>query len=77
MKESEGLEAIVVIKINRQGKIVKKMFEKKSGNVLFDQSVTEAIEKANPLPPLPPDYTQPYHEIGIRFRWSGTRKEVG
>ena len=77
LKESQVLEAIVIIKIDRQGNIVKKMFEKHSGNPLFDQSVSEAIEKANPLPPLPPDYTQPYHEIGVRFRWSGTGKEVG
>ncbi len=77
LKRKQVLEAIVVIKIDRQGKIVKKTFEKHSGNPLFDQSVSEAIDKASPLPPLPPDYTQPYHEIGIRFRWAGTRKEVG
>lgn len=77
IKGAKSLEAIVVIKIARDGHIVEKQFEKKSGNGLFDQSVEEALNKSDPLPPLPPGYTQPYHEIGIRFRWTKEGKEIG
>ena len=69
LKEANQLEAIVVLKINRQGKIISKYFEKSSGNIIFDRSVKEAIEKSVPLPPLPKDYTKNFHEIGVRFRW--------
>jgi len=77
IKETKRLEAIIVIKIARDGHIIKKQFERKSGYMLFDQSVEEAIKKSDPLPPLPQGYTQPYHEIGIRFRWSKEGKEIG
>ncbi|MDL1955567.1 MAG: TonB C-terminal domain-containing protein [Candidatus Desulfofervidus auxilii] len=69
LKEANQLEAIVVLKINRQGKIISKYFEKSSGNIIFDRSVKEAIEKSVPLPALPKDYTKNFHEIGVRFRW--------
>ncbi len=76
LKEPKELEAVVVIKVKKDGHIVEKDFEKRSGNKLFDQSVMEALDKANPLPPLPPDYIQPYHQIGIRFRWTKGGQEI-
>ncbi|MCD6319146.1 MAG: TonB C-terminal domain-containing protein [Candidatus Desulfofervidaceae bacterium] len=77
IKKAERLEAIVVIKIARDGHIIEKQFEEKSGYVLFDQSIEEALKKSDPLPPLPQGYIQPYHEIGIRFRWTREGKEIG
>lgn len=65
----EGTEAIVVIKIAKNGAIIDKFFEKKSGISLFDESVMEAISHSAPLPPLPEGYTPSYHELGIRFKW--------
>ncbi len=64
----EDLEAILIIKVRRDGTIMDVRFEKKSGNELFDTSCWKAIQKANPLPPFPKTYSPPYEEIGIRFR---------
>ena len=42
------LETIIVLIIERGGKIQKSRFEKKSGNALYDQSAIRAIKKQNP-----------------------------
>jgi len=63
-----NLEAIIIIRVRRDGQIVSMKFEKKSGNRLFDESAWKAVQKANPLPPFPEVYSPPYEEIGIRFR---------
>lgn len=70
----DDLEAIVIIKIRRDGTIMDMRFEKKSGNDIFDTSVLRAIQKANPLPPFPKTYSPPYEEIGIRFRPKDLKK---
>ncbi|ROR01488.1 cell envelope integrity protein TolA [Desulfosoma caldarium] len=64
----QGLEAVVIIVVRRDGKIEKMQFEKKSGNQLFDDSVLRAIQKADPLPKFPDIYSPPRDEIGVRFR---------
>lgn len=64
----DDLEAILIIKVRRDGTIIDVRFEKKSGNEIFDSSVWKAVQKANPLPPFPKSYSPPYEEIGIRFR---------
>ena len=66
-QQSEA-EAIVVITVRADGEIIAAQFEKRSGNLHFDQSVMWAVERSNPLPPLPPGLAGPSHEIGIRFR---------
>lgn len=58
----EGLEAIIAIKIDREGKIISQEIEKSSGNSLFDRSAIKAISKSSPLPPPPVEM-----EIGVRF----------
>ena len=57
-----GLEAIISIKINSDGKVVSREIEKSSGNTFFDRSASKAISKASPLPPPPVEM-----EIGVRF----------
>lgn len=60
--ESAGLEMIISIKIDKDGKIISQEIERSSGNMLFDRSAMKAISKASPLPaPLIPI------EIGVRF----------
>ena len=61
------LETIIVLIIERGGKIKKFWFEKKSGNALYDQSAMRAIKKAEPLPPIPQELSEDILEIGIRF----------
>jgi len=60
--ESKGLEVIISIKIDRNGRIVSQEIEKSSGNELFDRSAIKALSKASPLPPPPVEM-----EIGVRF----------
>jgi outer membrane biosynthesis protein TonB len=58
----KSLEAIVAVRIMRDGTIEMQAIEKKSGNRLFDRCVLEAISLASPV--SPPPYEM---EIGIRF----------
>jgi len=63
----KNLEAIIAIRIRKDGEIVKAWVEKSSGNTYFDQSALRAVSKANPLPPVPEGYSEEYFELGIRF----------
>ena len=45
------LEAVIVIVVEKGGKVQKSWFEKKSGNSLYDQMAMRAIKKAEPFPP--------------------------
>lgn len=63
-----GKEAIVIVKIDRSGKIVDLFFEKKSGDSLFDSSVYRAVKFSSPFAPLPEVWKHDYMELGIRFR---------
>jgi TonB family protein len=58
----KDLEAVISIKILRDGTTLIKRVEKSSGNNLFDRSAVRALTKANPLPPPPHEV-----EIGVRF----------
>lgn len=59
---SSGLEVIINMKIEKDGRIVSHEIEKPSGNALFDRSAMNAVSKASPLPPPPFEM-----EIGVRF----------
>ena len=65
------LEAIAVIVIKRDGTVVEISFEKKSGNIYFDQYVEKTIQAALPLPPFPSDLKEDELDIGLKFRPSG------
>ncbi|MEW6003278.1 MAG: energy transducer TonB [Nitrospirota bacterium] len=58
----KNLEAIVSIRIMKDGRVSVQKMEKSSGNPLFDKSAVRALTKANPLPPPPYEM-----EIGVRF----------
>lgn len=58
----KDLEAIVSVKIGRDGTLTVEGFEKKSGNRFYDRYVMETIQKASPV--ARPQYEM---EIGIRF----------
>lgn len=64
----KGMEAILVLSIRRDGKILDIRFQKRSGNALFDESAEKAVRKADPLPPFPAIYSPSQEEIGVRFR---------
>jgi colicin import membrane protein len=63
----QEIEAVVLVKIRRDGTVLGINFIKRSGNKLFDESVLKAIEKSSPLRPLPKEYKENYEEIKIKF----------
>jgi colicin import membrane protein len=63
----KNLEAIIGIRIAPNGQIEDIQFEKKSGNPAFDESALRAIQKSNPLPPLPPGLEGERFDVGVRF----------
>ena len=58
----KNLEAIIAVKIAKDGSVTVQKIEKGSGNTLFDRSALRAISKASPV--SPPPYEM---EIGMRF----------
>ena len=60
-------EAIVAVKIRKDGTVLNINFIKPSRNSVFDKSVLTAIEQAKPLPPLPEEYEKNYEDIEIKF----------
>jgi colicin import membrane protein len=56
------LEAIIAVKVAKDGTLTVQGIEKSSGNVLFDRSALRALAKASPV--QPPPYEM---EIGMRF----------
>jgi TolA protein len=58
----KDLEAIISIRILKDGTTIVQKIEKSSGNTLFDRSAIKALAKASPLPPPPSEM-----EIGVRF----------
>jgi TolA protein len=58
----KNLEAVIAVKIAKDGSLTIQGVEKKSGNTLFDRSALRAIAKASPV--APPPYEM---EIGMRF----------
>ena len=67
LKEMVDLETIIVVIIERDGKIQRSWFEKRSGDTHYDQAAMRAILKSDPLPPIPRELNEMNLEIGIRF----------
>ena len=61
------LEAVVVVRVRRDGTVFDIQFEQKSGDSYFDDSVLKAVLKSKPFPPFPDIYSPKEEEIVIRF----------
>lgn len=70
-KWDDSLESIFIVKVNRNGVIAKKSFEKRSGNSFFDQFVEKTIQEAAPMPHFPADIKESSLELGFVFHPSG------
>jgi TonB family protein len=66
-KEMVDLETIIVVIIERDGRIQQWWFEKKSGHAFYDQSTVRALKKAEPFPPIPKELNKNTIEFGFRF----------
>jgi len=67
LSSGKNPEASVVLMVKSDGTILKSRFEKRSADVLFDESVMKAIERSNPLPPFPEGYRKTHEEFYINF----------
>lgn len=67
LSSAKNPEATVVIMVKSDGTILKSQLEKRSSDVLFDESVMKAIERSNPLPPFPEGYRKTHEEFYINF----------
>ncbi|MEJ2270414.1 MAG: energy transducer TonB [Desulfobulbaceae bacterium] len=63
-----SLEAVLIIKIRRDGTVTDTFFERKSDNIYFNQFVLKALKDAAPLPPFPDQLQENSFEIGLRFK---------
>ncbi len=64
----ENVEAIVIIRVRRDGTVVETTFKKKADNVFFNQFVEKTLKLSTPLPPFPIGINQSEMEIGLKFR---------
>lgn len=60
-------EAVILLTLRSDGKIVKVRFMKRSQDPLFNDSVLKAVERSDPLPRFPPGYMKSSDEVEIRF----------
>jgi colicin import membrane protein len=67
MDNHQDREAILLLVVKRDGAILSSRFDRRSQNVLFDESVLKAIERSNPLPPFPESLRRNHEEFVIRF----------
>lgn len=63
----QNLEAVIAVRILRDGSVSSIQYEKSSGNRYFDQSAWRAVRKAGPFPPFPESIRDGSLDVGIRF----------
>jgi TonB family protein len=68
-----NIEAIIAVRIARNGGVELVSFEKRSGNRYFDDAALKAVKKSSPFPPFPGRFANDSIEIGIRFHPSQFR----
>lgn len=56
-----------VIRISRDGAVIKQFFEQRSNDPTFDQFVKKAVIEASPFPPFPPAIKDNSLEFELRF----------
>lgn len=62
-----ALQAKYVIRIGRDGRVIKQFFEERSNDATFDQFVKKAVIEASPFPPFPPAIKDSNLEFLLRF----------
>lgn len=64
---AEGTRARVRFRIQRDGRLDAIEIEESSGHPSFDRAALRALYASNPLPPLPPGYTEPSLTVHLSF----------
>ncbi len=63
----KALTVVVRFRLERDGRVSSVVIEQSSGNEYYDLSAHRAIQSAVPLPPFPPDLTDPYFDAHFTF----------
>ncbi len=63
-----NIKTVVFFELSRDGRLRRIRVEKGSRNMAFDRSAYEAIQKSNPLPPLPDDFVG--DKLGVHLAFS-------
>jgi protein TonB len=64
---ASGAAVIVWFRIEKDGSVNTSYVEEPSGSIEFDTSALRALERAEPLPPLPEEYPGDYLVFHLRF----------
>ncbi len=73
LENQSTLQAVAVIRVNRNGRIIDMFFEKKSANTMYNQFVVNTINASNPLPPIPAALDEQEIEFHMTFSPEGVR----
>jgi TonB family protein len=68
---NKGLLTVVSIKIRRDGRITDWTIERRSGNRVYDESISRALRSIDALPPIPASLQTDLIEIGFNFHPPG------
>lgn len=63
----ESLEAVMVVRVRRNGTVINSYFDKRSEDFNFNREVEKAIKKSSPFPPFPPEIKTAEEELVITF----------
>ncbi len=63
----KNMQAVVSVKVLRNGEISDIRFERKSSSAYFNQFVLKTVQNASPLPRFPQKMSDSFLEIGLRF----------
>ena len=63
----QNLEALVLVRVSRDGSVLALSLSKSSGDIRFDESAINAVERAKPLPSLPAGYPKTVEELELNF----------
>lgn len=65
---TEETVAVVAFSIQRDGRVTDVKLTEPSGVGVYDRAAVRAVYSANPLPPLPPEFTGDHLGVRLRFR---------
>lgn len=65
---ADGTNCVVYFRILRTGQVTDVRVQQPSGLAHYDRSASRSIFAANPLPPLPPEYSGEYLGVHLRFQ---------
>ncbi len=74
-EKQKDLRAVIVVKVESNGTILKSWFKERSKSIIYDQSVLKAVERSDPLPPFPEGYRKTFDEFEINFDLSDLEEQ--